>query len=109
MIRSKRSCASELSGIGVPFPEPPPPPVDMLFTAAMRSCTSRGSATTNRAFPGECQACGAARVLDRVEAGERFYKPAMVQVRNEDGGLVNIECTACGGSWTGDEMKELVK
>lgn len=62
-----------------------------------------------RAFPGTCKICGAARVLDREESGEHFYKPVLVKEYDEDGALLTVECTNCGSSWTGEGIKELAK
>lgn len=49
--------------------------------------------------------CGAARVLDREEEGEHFYKPALVQVCDDEGLFDRLECGVCGSSWSGLELE----
>lgn len=60
-----------------------------------------------RPLPGVCpnKKCGAARVFDREEEGEHFYRPALVQVYDDDGLFDRLECGVCGSAWSGLELE----
>lgn len=58
---------------------------------------------------GRCPSCGFDRVVDRIEEGEVFMRPALAVIYTPDGELSGAVCAGCSTAWASDQIKVLAR